>query len=302
MKRQLSQHQADLVIVLIQLVSASSFLVNKIATRETPPMTFVSLRFLVSALILMVFYRGIWRQLSWPLVRASIAVGTAISIGTVCMTVGLTTTPAGHGAFLVSLSCLVTPFVDFLFTRKHPSRSTVFGVFVATVGLGFLSLTETLTLTVGTVWLLSSTLSFSLFTVFVSRYSRSFDIAALTTFQLFWAGIVALPLGAVFEGYPLPVTLSSWMCLLYITTFVTAFRHIMQSWAQRHTTATSVALLFTIEPVLASFYGWLFLSESFTERELFGCLLILLGTGFAKRDAVRALFLRRRIQPQLQAG
>jgi len=65
----------------------------------------------------------------------------------------------------------------------------------------------------------------------------------------------------------------------------TAGAFLVQSSAQRHTTATHTALIFATEPVFAALFGWALLGEQLTGWPLFGCLLILVGMVLAELPA-----------------
>jgi len=48
-------------------------------------------------------------------------------------------------------------------------------------------------------------------------------------------------------------------------------------WAQKHVDTVTVALIFTLEPVFAALFAWLFASESYNLKEIGGGIIILAG-------------------------
>ena len=59
----------------------------------------------------------------------------------------------------------------------------------------------------------------------------------------------------------------------------------LQTYVQRFTTPTHTALLFSLEPVFAAFFGWWWAGEHLGPKELIGCGLILAGMVLAEVGA-----------------
>jgi len=59
--------------------------------------------------------------------------------------------------------------------------------------------------------------------------------------------------------------------------FATAVAFSIQFWAQRHTTPTHAAILFTLEPVFAALTSFVVLHERLGGRALLGAALVLAG-------------------------
>ena len=65
--------------------------------------------------------------------------------------------------------------------------------------------------------------------------------------------------------------------ILYTTIFATALSTFIQVMYQKEVTPTSAVLIYTLEPVVAAFIGYLWLSEKLTEGEFIGALIIIAG-------------------------
>jgi drug/metabolite transporter (DMT)-like permease len=65
--------------------------------------------------------------------------------------------------------------------------------------------------------------------------------------------------------------------VLYMGIVATALIFGTQSWAQRHTTSTHTALIFSLEPVFAALFAVLFAGEVLSAREGIGGALVLGG-------------------------
>jgi drug/metabolite transporter (DMT)-like permease len=63
----------------------------------------------------------------------------------------------------------------------------------------------------------------------------------------------------------------------YLGLAATALAFVLQVFAQRFTSATRTALIFTLEPVFAALFAYLIAGETIGPRGLVGCGLILVG-------------------------
>ena len=68
-----------------------------------------------------------------------------------------------------------------------------------------------------------------------------------------------------------------WGAIVFTGIVATALVFSLQVYVQRFTTPTHTALLFSLEPVFAAFFGWWWASEVLGSKELIGCGLILAG-------------------------
>jgi drug/metabolite transporter (DMT)-like permease len=75
--------------------------------------------------------------------------------------------------------------------------------------------------------------------------------------------------------------------LLYLGFVGTLFCYFVSIWAQKHVDTVTVALIFTLEPVFAALFAWIFASESFSLKEMTGGFIILGGIVFFQLIANR---------------
>ena len=75
----------------------------------------------------------------------------------------------------------------------------------------------------------------------------------------------------------LPQTANGWSALFVLAVFCSAFAIILQSIAQKHTNAVSTGFIFSLEPIFAAMFGFIFLSERMDSQEMLGALFIFAG-------------------------
>jgi drug/metabolite transporter (DMT)-like permease len=77
--------------------------------------------------------------------------------------------------------------------------------------------------------------------------------------------------------------------LLVTGIFASALAFLVQTWAQRRTSATRTALAFAMEPVWTAFFGFWLAGDRLGSRGWIGCAVIMAGIVVAEPAAAAAL-------------
>jgi len=87
-----------------------------------------------------------------------------------------------------------------------------------------------------------------------------------------------------------------WGALLVTGIFASALAYLVQTWAQRRTSATRTALAFTMEPVFAALFGYTLAGDRLGTLGWCGCAVIMTGIVLAEPAAASTLanLVRRR--------
>ena len=181
-------------------------------------------------------------------------------------------------AFITGLSSVLVPFLAFLVYKKAPHPFEAMGIAVATVGLGLLTMpTGALAIGYGDAISLCCTVAFAGHILLLGRYSPLVPFELLSVTQLGVTAVVCCLMAALTEVPSAASSARVWGAILFTGILCTAIPFTVQAWAQRHTTATRAALIFTFEPVSAAITSYLVLGETLTGRAVIGALLILGG-------------------------
>src|SRR6201999_1001384 len=109
-----------------------------------------------------------------------------------------------------------------------------------------------------------------------------FDPLAFTLCEMAAAfvllGVVAVALGQV----SVPHGWTVWGALLVTGIFASALGFLAQTWAQRRTTATRTALVFSAEPVFAAIFGYTLAGDRLGLVGWAGCAVIMAGIVLAE--------------------
>ena len=269
--------RADLSLLLVTAVWGSTFVMVKEAVRETGPLTFLALRFALATAILapIVLQREVRPRPE--LLAGGGAIGLLLFAGYALQTAGLQFTSASKAGFITGLAVVIVPLTVALVVGRPPSRATAAGVALATLGLALLSLRDDLSIGSGDLLVLGCAVAFALHILALGRFAPKADPLALTFAQIAAAAVLTTVGAALFEQ-PTPDQLRTVLPAAAFTgLFATVVAFYLQTQAQRFTTPTHTALIFSMEPVFAALFGYLLAGEHLDARALAGCGLILVG-------------------------
>jgi drug/metabolite transporter (DMT)-like permease len=206
-------------------------------------------------------------------------VGLVLFLGYALQTSGLPLTTAAKSGFITGLSIVLVPVISAVWDRRLPRAPVLIGIAAATAGLGLLTLTKSLAITLGDVLTLGCAFCFALHIVLVGRYAGTVDAATFATAQLVpvaaFSGIAALaerPASALAAAPP-----GVWGLIVFMAATATVGAFLVQIWAQRSTSPSHTGLMFTFEPVAAAIAAFVILGEVLAVRQTMGAALILAG-------------------------
>ena len=122
-----------------------SFVVMKDTLDAIPPAWLMFVRFAASAVIVGALF---WRKLRDNLDVSHLAMGAILGLASgaafVVQNIGLDDTTPGRNAFLTATYCVMTPFINWVVTRRSPSGGNVVAALLAIFGVGLVALGDDL--------------------------------------------------------------------------------------------------------------------------------------------------------------
>ncbi|MGD7732889.1 DMT family transporter [Propionibacteriaceae bacterium G57] len=266
-----------LSLVTVTAIWGSTFFIIKDAVAQVDPIDFLAVRFAIAALIpALIFWRSL-RGLTRRQWAIGLGLGAVYGFAQIAQTIGLAHTAASVSGFITGTYVVLTPLCVWIGFRAKLSPATWLAVVLATVGLAVLSLSGGGSFGMGEALTLLGALLYAIHIVLLGRWARSMPGMALTILQLVAVAIVCGVLG-LRGGISVPATAGVWGPIFYTAIVAGVVTMGLQSFGQRHLSATRVALLFTLEPVFATLFAILFGGEHLTPRLVVGGVLILLAT------------------------
>ena len=275
-------------LLAVTAVWGVTFVQVKDAVALYPLFAFLALRFAIASLVLAPPAAVRIRSLGVRGAVVATVLGLLLALGYGLQTAGLERTTVSSAGFITGLYVVFTPILALVLFRIRAGRHLWAGVALATAGLALLSGVSGSSGT-GDLLVLAGSAAYSLQIVLLGRYAPRYDVLALTAVELL-AAFVAFAAIAVARGeLAVPHGWTVWGALLVTGVFASAFAFLVQTWAQRRTTATQTALVFAMEPVFAALFGYWLAGDRLGAWGWAGCAVIMAGIVLAEPAAADAL-------------
>lgn len=270
-------HKSDLLLVIVTLLAAISWIFSKEAVLLMPPLLFMALRFLIAGGVLAIVAWRPLARLSADQLKRGVGVGLVFGVAMSFWVMGLFhITSMGEGAFITSLGVVIVPVIARIIFKEVQPASTWFAIPVAVAGLALLSLRNGFQPEVGQIFFVMAATIFALFFTLNTRAANQRTVInrqgktiekhripalPLTTTALLTVGLVTLAESLVLEpwqptfGNPPPL-LIWWVLASAIVG--TAGRFLVQTYAQSLSSHSHGAVILVLEPVWVSLFaaGW----------------------------------------------
>lgn len=280
--------RADGLLLAITALWGCTFVTVKDALGAADPLTFLTLRFVVGAVVAAAVVRGGLRdRAAW---RGGLVLGGLLFVGFLFQTWGLASTTPSRSAFLTGLSVVLVPLVSVVLGQRRPGPATLLGAALAAGGLLVLTGSGSGEVRLGDVLTLGCTVAYAFHIALTERYAQTTRATALVAAQLAVTAALCL-LALPFGPRRLESTPALWFGVA-VTGVLASFVAIsIQTWAQARTSAVRAGVIFALEPVFAAALSAALGRESLGRAELAGGALIVAGVVVSE---VGAALLRRR--------
>jgi drug/metabolite transporter (DMT)-like permease len=269
--------KANLYLLLITVIWGATFPIIRNALVHVNPSLFVAVRFAIAALFMLPI---IWKSLkntSGTLLLQSFLFGLSNGVGYITQTIGLQTTSSSRAAFITGFSVVLVPFMAPFFRLGRIQPTDILYSLICLTGLYFLTGAQFALITRGDIWLFMCAIAFAIQISYMQKLSvKISDYRLLTFYQLLFTVPMAFAF-SVNSNYQTLLYPSVIFALLFCAYVATMLVYLIQTKYQQFTTAPKAALIFALEPVFASIFGFIINHEPITMHTLLGGSLILLS-------------------------
>jgi drug/metabolite transporter (DMT)-like permease len=251
----------------------STFLVTKNTLDTMSVANFLTWRFGIAAVILLLVAPRRWLRLAPAELRRGIFLGVFLAAGFLAQTQGLRQTSAAVSGFLTGLMVVMTPLVAATAFRDRVTARGWAAVGVATLGLALLSL-QGWQLSPGALITLVGATCFAVQIASLSQWATPANGYGLTAVSVTVAAVVCAGAGAIGGELSVPGRPEEWTALVYLAVVATCVGLLVQAWSQSQLPATTAAVIMTMEPVFAGVIAVAIGGEALSPRAWAGGLLI----------------------------
>ena len=289
---------ADAALLVTTLIWGSTFVIAKDILTYWPPITYITFRFALAALVLvLLFLKQVVRarRSEW---MAGVTLGLLVGSGFAIQATGQVYTTPSKSAFVTGLTTPLVPFVAYALLRARPSLENMIGVTLASLGCALILAPQGESgVNLGDLLTLSATVLFALHITLMSLYARRYPVRQLTVlqvaaaaglFMVIWLGLQAcahvldvrsLPQAIARESAPLVWSARVVWQLIYLGLVGTVVAFLFWTWGQARMSPTHAAIIFSLEPVFATAFAVALrgMGEWMGSRATVGAALILSG-------------------------
>ncbi|WP_019227658.1 DMT family transporter [Sedimentibacter sp. B4] len=285
--KHLTSRQADLMLFFVAFFWGTGFTVTKIALDFFTTSQLLFIRFAIaSAASLLIFNKNLRKTTASDL-KAGIVMGLFLALGYILQTFGLEGTTAGNSAFLTGTGVVMIPFFFWMVTKKKPGKNNVIAAVLMFIGIIFLTVDfdnfgkfnkwDFLTFLCA--------ISFAWQVVATGIASQDKDPIILSTLQLLTSTVIFFIM-MIFENKTITLNLSGSLSMLYLGLVSTMLCFLMQTVGQKYTSTTHAAIILSLESVIGSVFGVIFLGEKYSIMTIIAFMFIFVAiitaeTGFA---------------------
>ena len=262
---------ATLGLVGVTAVWGWTFVVVRDAVAVWGVMDFLAVRFAIAAAVML----PLWgRRMRLATLRTGLWIGVILAAGYTLQTWGLTLTTATNAGLITGLFVVLAPVADRVIYRTRIPRLAVAAVGLSLAGMVLLTGRTPSGVAVGDLLVLGCAVAFGVHIAVLSRHSPEHDPRGLATAQMTGLAVIFLLLWPV-TGTPSIPPREVWFALGLTGLVASAMAYLIQTFAQQHLSTARTAVILTLEPVFAGFFGFVLAGERLTPLQWAGAALIL---------------------------
>jgi drug/metabolite transporter (DMT)-like permease len=271
--------RSDLLLLLAAVIWGFAFVAQRMGMDHIGPFMFNAIRFALGAGVMLMVIKG---REAWGHGgrgaggQGGILLGLILFAGATFQQAGLVYTTAGNAGFITGLYVILVPIFGILSGQKA-GVNLWGGAIIATVGLYFLSVTESLSMSKGDVLVLIGAVFWAIHVLYTGWLSPRHSALRLALTQYVVCAFLSLFFAFIFETNTLEGIYNAAIPLLYGGLLSVGVAFTLQIVGQQKAPPAHAAIILSFEAVFAVIGGVVILSETMTERKWLGCALMLAG-------------------------
>jgi Permeases of the drug/metabolite transporter (DMT) superfamily len=285
MKQTKNSAKSIFLLSLTALIWGSTFVAQSSGMDYVEPFTFNCIRTIIGGLVLLPFipyfakqYMPIQKEESKEkskktLLIGGLCCGIALFLGSSFQQIGIQYTSTGKAGFLTTLYIVLVPIAG-LFLKKRINSLIWLSVTLSCVGLYFLCITESFSLSKGDSIVLFSAVAFTGHILVVDYFSSKVDCVKMACIQFFVCGALSGMMMLLVEEPHINQIFAARIPILYAGVLSIGVAYTLQVIGQKNINPSTASLIMSMEAVVAVLFGFILLGERLTIRELAGCILM----------------------------
>ena len=269
-----------------------SFVSSKtILNTGVPPMTMVTIRFVIAALILNVFLRRfdpgarLRRRDAFPLAVSGFF---GVTVYFFFESRGIRLTSASHASLIIAIIPVITVLAEALFFRARVSWRSLFGILLSVAGVVFVVRPpgggpEGSVSLAGDLFMFGACVSWVVYIILSRNLHERLSEIAITAYQSLFGTAFLVPLALLEMRQWVPITLTAGLNLAYLAVFCSALSNFLYVFSLSRLGPITVSPYVNLIPVVGVLGGVVLLGETIAWSQVLGGLIILVGVLLVSR-------------------
>jgi len=285
----------SLLLILISLIWAGSFIAVKITVNEIPPIELGFLRFLVATPIMLLFLFLRKKDIRIPkkeLPSLAVLGLTGVTFLYIFQFVGIEYTTASTSSVLISTNVIFIVMLSALFLKEVFSFKKTLGIILSFLGVMVVIFAQSSNekiifnnqFIIGCLFVLLSAFCWAVYSVVGKKLLGKYDAFVVTTYAFVLGTIFFLPV--VFPNIinvVLNISFNGWIAVLYLAMLCSVFGYVAWYYALSKTEAGRTAVFLNLIPLFTIILAF-FIKEIPTVLFVVGAALIIWGIYWAQRE------------------
>jgi drug/metabolite transporter (DMT)-like permease len=279
----LKSWKAELLLFFVTFVWGATFIFTKLGLEFSNPSVYLIIRFSIALTISLALFGKQIFKINREVLKQGLILGVFFGVGFLLQTYGLKMTTVSKSAFITGITVVVTPFVYWAIVRKSIGIWPKIGVLISIPGLWLFTNPNLANPNMGDILTLISTLCWALYITYMDIFTKGRqefrETIQLVAMQFVAATPLAVIMALLFEPDNLKIEFSPVLIysLLYNGILASFVLTLIHTSVQRFTSPVKAALIFSLEPLIATFLAVMFMKEDLGYRELIGAFILISG-------------------------
>ena len=279
-----------ILFALLQLLGALiwglAFAFQSLGMEKVGPFTFSAVRFAMATVVVFMFsfvhdkFGNSGKDpkaCSWKngkLWRAGIIIGILLSLASNLQQIGiLKTDSVGKAGFITAMYIVIVPVFGLFMKRKIGANVWV-GIALAVIGLYFLTMSGSLILTPGDLYLIACAVVFAIQILAIDAFAGEYDSVKLACIEFLTVTVTSGIVMFAIEDVKMSSIMAAMIPLLYAGVLSGGVAYTIQIICQSRIEPYVASILMSGEAMFSVLGGFLILHQKLTSREMIGSVLM----------------------------
>ena len=212
-------------------------------------------------------------------------IGVVLVVASAFQQIGINSgTDGGKAAFITALYVVLVPVYALALKKKAPVNVWV-SIAIAVVGFYFLCIKSDLTVAPSDLLVIAASMIFPIHILTIDHFSPKCDGIRMSMVQFFTAAVLNLIIALIAEGpSEFSMIFPNMTPILYLGIGSSGIAYTLQILGQKDVNPAAASIILSLESVFGIVGTALFLGQTLTPREYFGCAIVLVAVVLSQID------------------